>query len=170
VFSQRRHRARQTDRPELLKALEYARSGDVIVAWKLDRFGEVNASAHRHDGNAERAWHCSGKPHRENRHRECSRETDFRNFRVSCRSSSALLRGSMQVFRLLGKEEVKAADHEWGQTSSPMRLRFSGPRRFLPPADCVTSREERARPGLEYPGGCKRGRHQGVVCVTPNSD
>jgi DNA invertase Pin-like site-specific DNA recombinase len=27
----------KTDRPELLKALEYARDGDVIVVWKLDR-------------------------------------------------------------------------------------------------------------------------------------
>ena len=36
VFSEKASGSK-TDRPELLKALEYARSGDTIVVWKLDR-------------------------------------------------------------------------------------------------------------------------------------
>jgi DNA invertase Pin-like site-specific DNA recombinase len=36
IFSETASGSR-TDRPELLKALEYARSDDVIVVWKLDR-------------------------------------------------------------------------------------------------------------------------------------
>ena len=36
IFSERASGAK-TNRPELLKALEYARQGDTVVVWKLDR-------------------------------------------------------------------------------------------------------------------------------------
>ena len=38
VFEDRASGAR-TDRPGLQKALDYAREGDVLIVWKLDRLG-----------------------------------------------------------------------------------------------------------------------------------
>ena len=64
VFSEKASGSK-TDRPELLKALEYARSGDTIVVWKLDRLARSMQATHRDDGDATGEGGCPGKPHRE---------------------------------------------------------------------------------------------------------
>jgi len=45
------------DRPEFLKMLEIARTGDVIVVWRLDRRGEIAQAADRNRDHVGRAGH-----------------------------------------------------------------------------------------------------------------
>ena len=75
----------QANRPELAKALEFARSGDTIVVWKLDRLARSMKQLYCYGRAAKGPWRWLGEPDRKDRNFLSTREIDLRDFCFSGR-------------------------------------------------------------------------------------
>ena len=111
IFSEKASGSK-TDRPELIKALEFSRSGDTIVVWKLDRLAR------------------SMKQLIETLEMLKERGIALESLTEKIDTASAqgklvfgiFAKGSMQVFRLHGLGGERVGDHELERTNSPMPL------------------------------------------------
>src|SRR5882757_9893737 len=63
----------RTDRPELAKALDQARQGDVLVVWRLDPARTQAAASDRHRRRSEPARHRTEVADSEHRHHDAQR-------------------------------------------------------------------------------------------------
>ena len=107
IFSEKASGAK-TDRPELARALEFARSGDTIVVWKLDRLARSMRQLIDHGRASQGAWHCPGKLTERSKPPLLKGSLVFGIFACSCRIRTSLIRervnAGLQAARLRGRK------------------------------------------------------------------
>ena len=69
------------DRPELMRVLDIARKGDVLIVWKLDRLDQSASSSRPFSFSMTKAYSCAHSP-----------KTSTRRLPVASLSSMSLLR------------------------------------------------------------------------------